>query len=251
MRQETIYAVGDIHGCAKALESVLDAIAADAAGRVRPRVVTLGDYVDRGDDSKGVLDLLIGRAKEDFDLVSLLGNHETFLIDALKGRSDAQTLQSWILYAGGAETLESYGVDLRRNGVEGAMAEMRRRIPKAHMDFLKDLHLSHSEEDLFFSHAGADPEHSLEDQSFEDLVHGCHDLFEYDGEWTEDRVLAAWGRRVVHGHWAQKGGFVEWAHRVGIDCGAGYLGGTLAAAAFDPDGIVRRLRAADKTPRIS
>src|SRR5947199_263996 len=98
-RPRTI-AIGDIHGCSKALDAVLDAIA------VRPDdvVVTLGDYIDRGPDSKGVLDRLIDLAGR-CHLVPILGNHDQMLLEVRSGKYPVQ----WFLDIGGGATFASYG----------------------------------------------------------------------------------------------------------------------------------------------
>src|SRR5947209_2745279 len=93
-------AIGDIHGCSVALRALLDAI--DLG--VDDTLVTLGDYIDRGPDSRGVLDLLIDLRMR-YRLVPLLGNHEALLLAAL---SDRQALELW-LSCGGVETVRSYG----------------------------------------------------------------------------------------------------------------------------------------------
>src|SRR5580698_10046109 len=93
-------AIGDIHGCSKALGALIDAI----APRAEDAIVTLGDYIDRGSDSRGVLDKLITLAGH-CRLIPLLGNHEEKLLDALHS---TENLRSW-LTCGGADTLRSYG----------------------------------------------------------------------------------------------------------------------------------------------
>jgi len=112
-----IYAIGDIHGALDPLRRLLDTIATDAAGLgiSKPRVVFLGDYVDRGPDSKGVLDLLSSpELSERFDPVFLLGNHDLCLLAILRdagegGAAWRVTVVQW-LEVGGTKTLESYGI---------------------------------------------------------------------------------------------------------------------------------------------
>jgi serine/threonine protein phosphatase 1 len=109
-------AIGDIHGCSTALRTLLEAI----APRPQDTIVTLGDYVDWGPDSRGVIELLIGLSKQ-CNLVSLLGNHEEMLLEALESDS---MMRSW-LQLGGEETLGSYpyeGDDI---------------LPKGHVEFIR------------------------------------------------------------------------------------------------------------------
>ena len=117
-----VVAIGDIHGCPAALAALIDAL---APGR-DDTIVLLGDYIDRGPNSRGVLDRLIalgGRCR----LVPLLGNHEEALLDALR---DSNSLRRW-LTLGGADTLRSYG--WAPGGPRRALADW---FPKAHREFL-------------------------------------------------------------------------------------------------------------------
>jgi Calcineurin-like phosphoesterase len=133
-------AIGDIHGCSAALGALIDAIALSAGDTI----VALGDYIDRGPDSRGVLDRLIGlRAR--CRLVPLLGDHEEMLLDALR---DNASLRKW-LTCGGADTLRSYG---------WAPGSHRRRltdwIPEAHRVFLNSCEPYHETATHLFVHAG-------------------------------------------------------------------------------------------------
>ncbi|MGH6832235.1 MAG: metallophosphoesterase, partial [Methyloceanibacter sp.] len=107
---QLLYAVGDIHGRLDLLEAILELIETDArtSGHVERRIlVFLGDYVDRGPDSRGVVDRVIGALPQGFDTHFLKGNHEAILLNFL---DDAWALDNWLLNGGGA-TMLSYGVD--------------------------------------------------------------------------------------------------------------------------------------------
>jgi serine/threonine protein phosphatase 1 len=136
-----VYAIGDIHGRADLLEQMHQLIAADAAcltpGTDR-LIVYLGDYVDRGPESRRVIDLLIGNRPEGFGAVHLLGNHDAWLLGFLLDPSFGPT---WLHY-GGDVTVHSYGVrlgipqeDLRY--YRQLQADLRERMPRDHVDFLK------------------------------------------------------------------------------------------------------------------
>jgi serine/threonine protein phosphatase 1 len=143
-------AIGDIHGCPNALAALIDAIAPNP----KDTLVTLGDYIDRGPDSRSVLDRLLalaGRCR----LVSLLGNHEELLLDALRDRSN---LRRW-LTLGGADTLRSYG--WVSGGPRRALAD---RIPKPHREFLAGCQPYHETVSHLFVHAGFVPELPLREQ---------------------------------------------------------------------------------------
>ena len=227
-----VYAVGDCHGCLEALRGLRAAIAADSARadaegpRADRRVVVyLGDYIDRGPDSRGVVDLLIGEPLAGFESVHLLGNHEALMRGFLDGEDVAPV---W-LRNGGAETLRSYGLDVAAlSGLwPGGDAPALRdalipAVPEAHRAFLDGLALSHVEGDYFFAHAGVRPGVPLERQGEIDLL------------WIREPFLgstADHGKVVVHGHSAAAEVAVR-ANRIGIDTGACY-GGKLTALVLE------------------
>jgi len=149
MARRTI-AVGDVHGCSDALASILDAVVPGPDDTI----VMLGDYIDRGPDSRGVLDRLIALAGQ-CRLIPILGNHEEALLDAL---GDRDALRRW-LTLGGADTLRSYG--WVRGGPRRAVADW---IPAPHQAFLTSCRGHHETSTHLFVHAGYVPELPLEDQ---------------------------------------------------------------------------------------
>jgi len=128
-------AIGDIHGCARALEVILDAIVPDP-GDV---IITLGDYIDRGPQSRQVIDRLL-RLEQECQLIPLQGNHECLLLDALQRK----TLFNFWLQCGGQQTLESYGGTLEQ-------------IPPSHIDFFQRCQRYHETEQHLFFHANFNP----------------------------------------------------------------------------------------------
>jgi len=143
-------AIGDIHGCINALRSLLDYVRPDADDTL----ITLGDYVDRGPDSRAVLDFIIELAKA-HNVVPLRGNHEIMMLDS---REKQSWLHAWLRYGGDA-TLRSYAP--LEDGA-GSFAD----IPDSHIDFLENKLVSYYEcESHFFVHANADANIALEDQS--------------------------------------------------------------------------------------
>jgi len=148
-------AIGDIHGCQFALSALLDAIAPESADTI----VTLGDYIDRGTHSRGVLDRLIALARC-CRLVPLLGNHDELLLDALR---DISALRRW-LTLGGADTLRSYG--WAPGGPRRALADI---VPKPHREFLSACRPYHETRSHLFVHAGFVPELPLNQQPGEAL----------------------------------------------------------------------------------
>lgn len=217
-----IYAVGDVHGRADLLRRLLAQIAADAAGfKGRCQLIFLGDYVDRGVDSRAVIDLLTGGLPTGFEANFLKGNHEAALLAFLK---DSAIGPDWFSFGGGA-TLLSYGVapDLvQRGAFELARQQLLERLPAAHLSFLNSLHLSVAFGDYVFVHAGIRPGVPLADQQEQDLL------------WIRDAFLgsnAAHGVLVVHGHTVTAEPELR-PNRIGIDTGA-YATGRLTALVLE------------------
>lgn len=164
---KTIYAIGDIHGCAELLDQLLAKIDADAGGLDAAQLVFLGDYVDRGPDSKGVIDQLVGLRKRQPGAVFLKGNHEALLLDFLEHPQDMAHWLDW----GGEETLVSYGLSgILQRPHEDLAADLLEAMPPEHLAFLKALTLTHREGDYVFVHAGLRPGISLDAQNEDDLL---------------------------------------------------------------------------------
>lgn len=189
-----LLAVGDIHGCLEPLRNLM----AQVAPRETDQVVFLGDYVDRGPDSRGVIEYLLDFAKRFPQTVFLKGNHEAMFLDFLEGRDPFSFLAN-----GGQATLDSYAQE---------------EIPEEHVDFLRKLHLSYETSDFIFVHAGLRPGLPLQQQSEEDLL------------WIRRDFLNShylWGKTVVFGHSPQSDGPLVQTERLGLDTGAVY-GGSLS-----------------------
>ncbi|MHA1517513.1 MAG: metallophosphoesterase family protein [Alphaproteobacteria bacterium] len=218
---ELIYAVGDIHGRSDLLAELLSKIEADAATclATKKRLVFLGDYVDRGPDSRGVVDILIQDAPADFSMLFLKGNHEALLLDFL---ADAERLYHWRINGGDA-TMASYGVDVDGLAAANAPPEAWRKafasaLPSAHLDFFQHLELQVPAADYLFVHAGVRPGLPLDAQREADLI------------WIRDEFLSSsepFGKIVVHGHTPGRAPVVR-PNRIGIDTDA-VFSGTLTA----------------------
>lgn len=175
------FAIGDIHGCRNALATLLDYVApADD-----DTIVTLGDYVDRGPDSSGVIELLL-ELDRSCTLVPLRGNHEIMMLDSRESNS---WRESWLGY-GGAETLASYSVDR----TDAAAFD---KIPAAHLDFLENRLLPYWETDThIFVHAFAEPSKSMSAQPESSL---------YWRKFVKPEPHMS-GKTVVCGHTPQRNG---------------------------------------------
>lgn len=210
-----VYAVGDVHGRIDLLRRLGRLIAEDAraAAPADKIVVYLGDYVDRGPGSFAVVDLLLNEPLAGFQAVHLKGNHEDLMLGFLE---DARVGPTWFMN-GGIATMESYGVDVfdpvgGADSPEEARRRLRELLPRAHLDFLRRLALSHREGDYLFVHAGVRPGVPLAEQRPSDLL------------WIRGEFLdsaADFGRVVVHGHTISAEPEVR-ANRIGIDTGAYY-----------------------------
>ena len=223
--ESRIYAVGDIHGRVDLLRRLHGFIHHDAYERQAPRnvVVYLGDYIDRGEASPGVIDLLLDEPLPGFEAVHLKGNHEETLLAFL---DDVGVGPGWLMY-GGAETLLSYGVvpPLAPAGgqeLERAQAELRAKLPERHRRFMEGLRLTHEEGDYLFAHAGVRPGVPLDQQEEQDLL------------WIRDEFLlsdAEFGKIIVHGHTITSRPDVQ-RNRIGIDTGA-FASGTLTCLVLE------------------
>jgi serine/threonine protein phosphatase 1 len=188
-----VYAVGDIHGRSDLLDRQHALIDADFAANATPIVhlIYLGDYVDRGPDSAGVVARL-AEGPSDFVKATLLcGNHEEMLLQFLE---DPSTGSAWSLL-GGLETLLSYGVDvggvLKQGGYPGLSQSFKERLPTHHLSLFLNLKTSVTVGDYFFCHAGVRPGTPLDQQRQQDLV------------WIREKFLKAtadFGKVIVHGH---------------------------------------------------
>lgn len=189
--QGRLLAIGDIHGCLGQLEFLLDRV----APRDDDEFVFLGDYVDRGPDSRGVLDYLMAFRERYPASVFLRGNHEQMLLDYLQGENVRAYMSN-----GGWETLKSYETP------EGI------RVSPAHIEFIESMKLIHEREGFVFVHAGLRPGIPLEDQD------------EHDFLWIREEFLESghvFDRIVVFGHTSLPAPLFK-SDRIGLDTGAVY-----------------------------
>lgn len=216
-----VYAIGDPHGCAARLAALHGQIAADAAARpvAEALVVHLGDYVDRGPDSAGVLALLRGPCPvPGARVVNLAGNHEQLMLAALDPQAEAEVVELW-LDNGGGPTLESYGADPRDPRSWDA-------VPERDLGFLRGMPWQFALGGYLFAHAGVRPDVPLDRQDPMDLA------------WIREPFLSWRGRLgavVVHGHTPSRLPEVL-EHRIGLDTGA-VFGGRLSCAVLEEDRV--------------
>ena len=210
-----MYCIGDIHGRADLLAELQRRIVADAADFAGQRqLLYLGDYVDRGEQSRQVLDLLTAGPPSGFEQIHLLGNHEQAMLDFLL---DPLAMAGWLSW-GGAATLRSYGIHAgviaSRQELQALRDRLEAALPPQHREFLANGRPAYAEGDYYFVHAGVRPGVKLEKQAYEDQL------------WIREEFLHSrhdYGAVVVHGHSIEEQ--VEFReNRIGIDTGAFYTG---------------------------
>lgn len=204
------YVIPDIHGRADLLKLGVARIR-NHLGRRRGKIITLGDYVDRGPRSADVLEMLLNWPAHFPPLVTLKGNHEAMMLAACRGEVKLE----WWLQNGGSQTLRSYGLET------DDPADLR-HLPAAHLEFISRLPLMHVDRHRVFVHAGVDPEKSLEQHSERILLWKRYPPFFEKGHGE---------RHVVHGHDADPSGPIATSGRTNLDCMA-WRTGRLAIGIF-------------------
>jgi serine/threonine protein phosphatase 1 len=216
--------IGDVHGCVGELALLL----AELAPTPADRLVFLGDYIDRGAESRTTLDLLVELRETLPRAVFLRGNHEEMLLAYLGFGGDGADI---FLRAGGAATLASYDIDLR-TGRMPSPDEVRARLPRAHLDFLREgLRLHREEGGYLFVHAGVRPGVALDRQVPSDLL------------WIREEFLAGehgFPQTIVFGHTPVRDVWFQPRRRIALDTGC-VFGGRLSAIDLT-EGVLHQVR---------
>ncbi len=233
---QIVYAIGDIHGRDDLLQELVAKITTNiisgtgtgmSEGSLKPVLIFLGDYIDRGSGAKAVIDFLLSNVMAPFETRFLRGNHEASLLDFLR---DGVGGPQWAQY-GGLDTLRAYGVVpparmFDPNAWARAREQLAECLPRAHLRFFEMLEPYAIYGGYCFVHAGLRPGVPIADQAEEDLM------------WIRDEFLnhnRPFEHIVVHGHSASmepdQGKF-----RMGIDTGA-YITGRLTSARFEADQV--------------
>lgn len=194
------YVIGDIHGCRKNLIELLEKISPHPD---QDTLIFLGDYIDRGPDSKGVIDEILNLNKRMLNVITLMGNHEKAFIDYINGKN-----LNFYLAIGGMQTLKSYGIE--------PLDDPLTAIPSEHMYFLKNLLLYWQDEENIFVHAGLEPGIHVSQQHQDWLLWARGDFLSSDYDF---------GKRIIFGHTVFQQPFAE-KNRIGIDTGV-VFGGSL------------------------
>jgi len=223
-----LYVIGDVHGRLDLLDALSAKISADLTDAPADVLtIFVGDYIDRGKDSAGVIERL-SRAEFPTPLCALRGNHEEVLLSFL---DDDNVLDSWRNY-GGLETLHSYGVSvsepMRGRGYDAARKSLLERLPESHLGFLRRTALSVTYGDYFFAHAGVRPGVPFDRQHADDLL------------WIREEFLGyrePLDKIVVHGHTPVNAPDIQ-PNRINIDTGA-FATSVLTALVLE--GVGRRI----------
>jgi serine/threonine protein phosphatase 1 len=215
-----VYAIGDVHGCVEKLRNLHAMIRDDLAANPTSGacLIHLGDYIDRGPDSAGVIEAVM--AFDACPMVNLRGNHEATLLDALDG--DAPSATDWMYY-GGREALMSWAI------AEHAPRETwATGIPSRHIAFIRGLKFAHRIGPYFFAHAGVRPGVPLEAQSPDDLMRIRSTFLDSEADH---------GAFIVHGHTPVRERVADLReNRINLDTGA-VFGGPLTCGVFEEDRI--------------
>ncbi len=213
---DPLYVVGDVHGQIGALEAALAFIETD--GGPDAEIVFLGDYLDRGSDSRGVVDRLMQGQAAGKNWITLKGNHDRYLTRFLADPHEPDPASALKLHwfnerIGGRMTMKSYGVDAdEARSLDDIHADALQAVPKSHRDWIEGLLLCHERPDMFLAHAGIEPGVPLDRQTEDTLL------------WIREPFLS-WPdphpKLIVHGHTVQE--FPRhFGNRINLDGGAGY-----------------------------
>ncbi|MFV0473468.1 MAG: metallophosphoesterase [Pikeienuella sp.] len=230
---ERVYALGDVHGRLDLLRAAHARIGADLSARpvAAHVIVHIGDYVDRGPDSSGVLAYLVKGEETGAPWINLMGNHDRMFFRYLVapgGRDERLHKDYWWLHdrLGGLDTLRSYGLKPPEGATEARGAELHReardRVPAMHFAFLAGLRRFWRWRGWYFAHAGVRPGVPLAEQEEDDLI------------WIREPFLSSdadHGATIVHGH-TPVSQVEDHGNRIAIDTGAGY-GGPLSCLVIE------------------
>ena len=220
-----LFAIGDIHGCLSQLTSLhKNILNYDKFDPKNDLLIYLGDYIDRGKNSKEVIDQIIKLKNNKIKTINLMGNHDEFMIDFLFNNNN--NIKSWLNF-GADSTFRSYGIEIvefikdgfEENIINKLRETALKKIDENHLNFFKNLKTSFSTEKYLFVHAGIDPQKKLTDQTKKDYLWSRSDKF-FDKEFKADKI-------IVHGHTPVES-IVNDPFRINIDSGC-YFSGKLTS----------------------
>jgi len=233
-KNHRVYAIGDVHGYADVLKAMHGAIEADINQNPieKVTVVHLGDYINRGPDSKGVVEYLMGlgcdveKAPYDIEYIHLFGNHENAILEFIDDPHGEN--REW--HAWPNETfLISYDIYADEQHPQKLAEMVQEKVPDAHWDFMRNLQLHHQVGDFLFVHNGPRPGIALAQQTKEDLINNREPFMSHE----EPHEYF-----IVHGHTSTKDHQVDVRdNRINLDTGLFYQDGILTCGVFEADEV--------------
>jgi serine/threonine protein phosphatase 1 len=219
-----IYAIGDIHGCLSDLTSLHKKILTNDKFQIKEDLlIYLGDYIDRGLNSKKVIDQIIKLKNNKIKTKHLMGNHEELMIDFLINKKN--NIKNWLNF-GVDQTFKSYGIEIVefiKDGFEDDVIDRLRntlldKMDNTHIDFFNKLELSFSIGKYLFVHAGIDPDKNLKEQTKKDYLWSRSNGF-FDKNFKAEKI-------IVHGHTPEEN-IINNPYRINVDTGC-YFSGKLS-----------------------
>jgi serine/threonine protein phosphatase 1 len=196
-----IFAIADIHGCLEKLEDLIEVIAVNPK---KDKLIFIGDYIDRGNFGREVVEYVISLKNKFKNVICLLGNHEQMFLNYLEGMEE-----ELYLYNGGKSTLSGYGIKS-----SDSPDVRKKKMSETHLIFYRSLLPYHQTKDYIFAHAGLIPGVPLKKQTIHDLLWVRHEFMDSDYDF---------GKQVVFGHTPLSNPLIM-KNKIGIDTGAVYGG---------------------------
>jgi serine/threonine protein phosphatase 1 len=232
-----LYAIGDVHGCLNALKLLIDKLIKEESFGFLDQIVFVGDYIDRGASSKGVIEYLIEFKKAYPNTEFLRGNHEDMFLGFFTRKG---MYGEYYLHNGGTEVLKEYKLDKyaqqKMSGVSYKIPkeQIYEKIPQAHREFVEATKFALEFSDIIFVHGGLNIHKPIDKQTYEDVV------------WMRDPFLGSehkFGKWVVHGHTPCHEVYFNKPYEINLDTGCVFgdeiYGGTLSCIKFDLGDIMK------------
>ena len=227
-----LFAIGDIHGCLKQLISLQKKILnTKEFQKGNDLLIYIGDYIDRGPNTKDVINLILKLQKEKVNSIFLMGNHEQVMIDFLFNKIN--NLKYW-LNLGADQTFKSYKIEVAEfikdgfgdDTIDRLRSVLLNELSDEHIHFLKNLRLFYSVGNYLFVHAGINPEKTLKDQDKMDLLWSRSDKF-FDKNFKFEKI-------IVHGHTPEEK-VINFPYRINVDIGCFFSGKLSCVCLNDKD----------------
>jgi serine/threonine protein phosphatase 1 len=224
-----IYAIGDIHGCLGELTSLHKKILANDKFDVKKDlIIYLGDYIDRGKNSKGVINQILKLKNNKINTLNLMGNHDEFMINFLFNKNN--NIKEWLNF-GADQTFKSYNIEIVefiKDGFEDHIIQRLRdsllaKMDDSHISFFQNLEISYSTKKYLFVHAGIDPQKKLIDQNKNDYLWSRSNDF-FHKNFKAEKI-------IVHGHTPEQN-VVNDPYRINVDTGC-YFSRKLSCACLN------------------